>query len=358
MSTDTDDASRAIHGPAKEDSAKKSLFKRLAAGLSKTGSKIAAGIDGIFKGFSRIDEDFYDGLEETLILGDLGVAATEEILERLRKEVRENHIKDTAGCKDLLIDIMKEQMRSACAPSKSGDDIKSGQSCGTDADTPAESDKSRPEGTCTVILIVGANGVGKTTTVGKLAAKFKSEGKKVQLAAADTFRAAADEQLSLWAKRVGVDIIRGGRGADPASVVYDSVSAAKARGADVLIIDTAGRLHNKKNLMEELGKINRVITRVYPEAQRETFIVLDATTGQNAMAQVKEFSEAAFATGIILTKMDGTAKGGIVFAIASELAVPVRYIGVGEDTDDLQEFDPDMFIEALFASGKEQDVYA
>ena len=302
---------------------KKGFFSRLVAGLTKTRDNIVSGIDAVFSGFSKIDEEFYEELEEILIMGDLGVKATEAILDDLRDKVKEKHIKDPAECKQLLIDSIKEQMK-------------------------VEETAYRFENEKSVVLVIGVNGVGKTTTVGKLAGKLKSQGKKVVLAGADTFRAAAGDQLKEWANRSGVDMIGGTEGADPGSVVYDATAAAKARNADVLLVDTAGRLHNKKNLMNELGKINRILEKEYPEAYRETLVVLDATTGQNALVQAREFSDVAKISGIVLTKMDGTAKGGIAVAIQSELAVPVKYIGVGETIDDLQKFDSDEFVNALF----------
>ena len=302
---------------------KKGFFKRLAEGLSKTRNNIVAGIDAVFHGFSSIDDDFYDEIEEILIMGDIGVRTTEAIIENLKKKVKEQHIKEPAECKELLINSIKEQMR-------------------------VEETAYRFEHEKSVVLVIGVNGVGKTTTVGKLAGKLKDQGKKVVLGAADTFRAAASEQLTEWANRAGVDIIYGGEGADPAAVVYDAVAAAKARKADVLLCDTAGRLHNKKNLMEELRKINKIIDREYADAFKETLIVLDGTTGQNALEQARQFKEVTDVTGIVLTKLDGTAKGGIAVAIQSELGVPVKYIGVGESIDDLQKFDSDEFVNALF----------
>lgn len=302
---------------------KKGFFKRLVEGLTKTRNNIVSGIDSIFSGFSAIDEDFYEEIEEILVMGDLGINATTAIIEDLKGKVKEQRIKEPARCKQLLIDSIKEQMNVG--------------------ETAYEFEKRQ-----SVVLVIGVNGVGKTTSVGKLAGKLKDQGKKVVLAAADTFRAAAGEQLSEWANRAGVDIISGQEGSDPAAVVYDAIAAAKARSADVLLCDTAGRLHNKKNLMSELGKINRVIEREYPEAYRETLVVLDGTTGQNALAQAREFSDVADITGIILTKLDGTAKGGIAVAIHSELGIPVKYIGVGESIDDLQKFDADQFVNALF----------
>lgn len=304
---------------------KKGFFKRLVSGLAKTRDNIVSGIDSIFNGFSSIDEDFYEELEEILIMGDLGIHATMKIIEDLKAKVKENHIKEPAECKQLLIDSIKEQMSIG--------------------DTAYEF-----ENRTSVVLVIGVNGVGKTTTVGKLAGKLREEGKKVVLAAADTFRAAAGEQLTEWARRADAYMIGGQEGADPAAIVYDAVQAAKARKADVLLCDTAGRLHNKKNLMEELKKINRIIDREFPEAYRETLVVLDGTTGQNALAQAREFKETADITGIVLTKLDGTAKGGIAVAIQSELGIPVKYIGVGEHIEDLQKFDPDEFVNALFAT--------
>ncbi len=302
---------------------KKGFFKRLVSGLAKTRDNVVSGMDSIFHGFSNIDEDFYEELEETLIMGDLGVNTTMNIIEDLRQKVKEKHIKEPVECRELLIESIKEQMN-----------------VGTTA-YDFENKKS-------VVFVIGVNGVGKTTTIGKLAGKFHTEHKKVILAAADTFRAAAGEQLKEWALRAECDMIGGQEGADPAAVVYDAVAAAKARKADILLCDTAGRLHNKKNLMEELKKINRVIDREYPEAHKETLVVLDATTGQNALAQAKEFNEVSDITGVILTKMDGTAKGGIAVAIQAELGIPVKYIGVGEKIEDLQKFDSDEFVNALF----------
>ncbi len=307
---------------------KKGFFRRLADGLAKTRNNIVSGMDAIFNGFSDIDDDFYDEIEETLVMGDIGINATTAIIDNLKQKVKEQHIKDPHECKELLINSIKEQMQVG--------------------ETAYEF-----EHRTSVVLVIGVNGVGKTTSVGKLAGKLKEQGRKVILAAADTFRAAAGEQLAEWANRAGVEIIGGSEGADPASVVFDAVSAAKARKADVLLIDTAGRLHNKKNLMEELKKINRIIEREYPDAYRETLVVLDGTTGQNALEQARQFGEVADLTGIILTKLDGTAKGGIAVAIQSELNVPVKYIGVGEHIDDLQKFDADTFVNALFLPSSE-----
>ncbi len=302
---------------------KKGFFARLKEGLTKTRDNIVKGLDSVFNGFSEIDDDFYEELEEILIMGDIGVNATNAIVERLKKQVKEQHLKNASECKQLLIDSIKEQMKVE------------------EADYDFEKEQS-------VIMVIGVNGVGKTTSVGKLAGKMKENGRKVLIAAADTFRAAAGDQLAEWARRADVDMIGGKEGADPASVVYDAVNAAKARKVDALLIDTAGRLHNKKNLMEELRKMNRIIDREFPNAHRENLIVLDGTTGQNALVQAREFGEVADLTGIILTKLDGTAKGGIAVAIQSELKVPVKYIGVGETIEDLQKFDPDEFVNALF----------
>ena len=300
----------------------KGFFSRLKAGLTKTRDNIVKGIDSVFSGFSNIDDEFYEELEEILITGDIGVRTTDAILENLRDKVKENHIKEPADCKKLLIEEIKAQM-----------DV---------GETAYEFEEKQ-----SIVLVIGVNGVGKTTSIGKLAGKLKAQGKRVILAA-DTFRAAAGEQLTEWANRAGVEIIGGQEGADPASIIYDAVAAAKSRKADVLLCDTAGRLHNKKNLMEELKKIDRILTKEFPDAHRETLVVLDGTTGQNALAQAKEFSEVAPITGIVLTKMDGTAKGGIAVAIQSELGIPVKYIGVGETIDDLQKFNADQFVDALF----------
>lgn len=299
------------------------FFKRLVAGLSKTRDNVVSGLNSIFHGFSKIDDDFYEEIEEMLIMGDLGVATTEKIIEDLKEKVKELKIKQPEECRELLVNSIKEQM---------------------DLGENAYEFENRKS----VILVIGVNGVGKTTSIGKIAAGLKAQGKKVVLAAADTFRAAAIEQLAEWAGRAGADLIAQQEGSDPGAVIYDAVQAAKSRNADVLICDTAGRLHNKKNLMDELKKINRIIEREYPEAYRENFIVLDGTTGQNAISQLREFKETADISGIILTKMDGTAKGGIAVAIQSEFGVPVKYIGVGEKIDDLQKFNSDDFVNALF----------
>lgn len=309
---------------------KKGFFSRLVEGLTKTRDNIVSGIDSIFSAFSSIDDDFYEEIEEILIMGDLGVKATEEIIESLKSKVKEQKIKEPAACKQLLIDSIKEQMQ-------------------------VEEAAYRFEEETSVVLVIGVNGVGKTTTIGKLAGKLKDQGKKVVIAAADTFRAAAGEQLAEWANRAGVEMIGGQEGADPASVIFDATASAKSKGADVLLCDTAGRLHNKKNLMEELRKINRIIDKEYPDAYRETLVVLDSTTGQNALSQAKQFGEVADITGIVLTKMDGTAKGGIAVAIQSELNIPVKYIGVGETIDDLQKFNADEFVDALFQKEDEKE---
>lgn len=304
---------------------KKGFFSRLVAGLTKTRENIVSGMDSIFSGFSAIDEDFYEELEETLIMGDMGIQTTMSVLEELKKAVKEQHIKDPAQCRQVLIDSIRKKM---------------------DLGENAYEFEHRKS----VVLVIGVNGVGKTTSIGKLADQLKADGKRVILAAADTFRAAAIEQLSEWADRAGVDLIAQKEGSDPAAVIYDAIAAAKSRNADVLICDTAGRLHNKKNLMEELKKINRIIDKEYPEAYRETLVVLDGTTGQNALVQARQFMEAAPITGIILTKLDGTAKGGIAVAIQSELGIPVKYVGVGEKIDDLQKFSSGDFVNALFQS--------
>ncbi len=308
-----------------EEKEKKGFFARLKAGLTKTRENIVKGIDSVFSGYSEIDADFYEELEEILIMGDIGVNATTMILDRLKEQVAEQKLRTPSECRQLLIDSIREQMR-----------------------VDENAYEFEKENVRAVIMVIGVNGVGKTTSVGKLAGKLKSRGKKVLIAAADTFRAAAGDQLAEWARRADVPLIGGNEGADPASVVYDAVNAARARGVDVLLVDTAGRLHNKKNLMEELRKMNRIIDREYPDAHRENLIVLDATTGQNALIQAREFGDVTDLTGIILTKMDGTAKGGIAVAIQSELKIPVKYIGVGETIEDLQKFDPDEFVNALF----------
>lgn len=289
-------------------------------------------LKSIFRGHSAIDEDFYEELEETLIMGDMGITATEEVMEELRRQVKERHVKETEDCRELLKESIKEQMQVP----EDAYDFENHQS---------------------VIMVIGVNGVGKTTSVGKLAAIYKKQGKRVLIAAADTFRAAAGEQLDEWAKRAGVEIISGAQGADPSSVIFDAVSAAKARNVDILLCDTAGRLHNKKNLMEELKKMNRIIDREFPDAHRENLVVLDGTTGQNALVQAREFGETADLTGIILTKMDGTAKGGIAVAIHAELDIPVKYIGVGEKLEDLRKFDVQEYVDGLLEMKGEEDGY-
>lgn len=298
------------------------FFQKLVAGLTKTRDQFVRNMDYAF-GASEIDDDFYEELEEILISGDIGVRTTDAILEKLKEEVRNRKIVDPKECKEVLIEAIRNQMNLG------------------EASYRFEEERS-------VVFVIGVNGVGKTTTIGKLAAKLKAQNKKVVIAAADTFRAAAGNQLREWANRAGVDMIGGQEGSDPAAVVYDAIASAKAKDADVLLIDTAGRLHNKKNLMDELSKMNRIIEREYPGAYKESLVVLDATTGQNALNQAKEFKEAADLTGVVLTKMDGTAKGGIAVAIQSELSVPVKYIGVGESVDDLEKFDANQFVKALF----------
>lgn len=298
------------------------FFDKLKAGLAKTKDAFVSQVDNLFKSFVKVDEALFDELEELLICADIGVGATEEILEKLRERVKNDRLTDGEEVKAALREIMTDMVGEG---------------------SPLALD-SKPS----VLLIIGVNGVGKTTSIGKIAAQLKGEGKKVVVAAADTFRAAAIDQLAVWCDRAGVDLIKQSEGSDPAAVVYDAISAAKSRSADVLIVDTAGRLHNKKNLMDELAKINRVISRELPDASRETLLVLDATTGQNAILQAKEFKNAAEITGLILTKLDGTAKGGCVFSIKGELDVPVKYIGVGEKIDDMQPFRADEFVRAMF----------
>lgn len=306
------------------------FFSRLKEGLSKTRKSLASGLDYVFNGFTHIDDDFYEELEEILIMADIGVTTTDSILEVLREKVKEGHITKPDDCRELLIESIKEQMN-------------------------VPEDAYLFEEKKSVVMMIGVNGVGKTTTCGKLAAKLHDEGKSVMLAAADTFRAAAIGQLAEWSKRAECELISQAEGSDPAAVVYDAVNAARARKTDVLICDTAGRLHNKKNLMDELGKINRVIDREYPDAYRETLVVLDGTTGQNALIQAKQFNEVAHITGIVITKLDGTAKGGIAIAIQKELGIPVKYIGVGEKLEDLQKFDADEFVNALFRVEEDEE---
>lgn len=299
------------------------FFSKLAEGLTKTRNNIMNSVSNIFTGHDIIDDDFYEELEETLIMADLGITTTTSVIENLKDKVKELKIKDPADCKKLLMDSLKEQMQ-------------------------VKPDAYDFENKKSVVLMIGVNGVGKTTSVGKLASQLKNSGKKVLVAAADTFRAGAIEQLTEWARRSEVELIAQNEGSDPAAVVFDAVNAAKARNVDVLICDTAGRLHNKKNLMDELNKIYRIVSKEYPEAAVETLVVVDGTTGQNAKEQARQFSEAAPVNGIVLTKLDGTAKGGIAIAIESELSIPVKYIGIGEKIDDLQKFDADEFVEALF----------
>lgn len=299
------------------------FFEKLKQSLGKTKEAITEQVNNVFKVFVRVDEEFFEELEEALIMADIGVGTSQEIIERLRDRVKEKRITDGNDVKDELKKIISEIL--------------------TELDT-----SMHIENTPAVVLVIGVNGVGKTTSIGKLAAHYKSKGKKVLLAAADTFRAAAIDQLDIWAERCGCDIIKQKENSDPAAVVFDACNAAKARNADILICDTAGRLHNKKNLMAELAKISRVIEREMPGVSKEILLVLDATTGQNAVSQAKLFSEAAEISGIILTKLDGTAKGGIVIAISQEQKIPVKFIGVGEGIDDLQEFDAADFAKAIF----------
>lgn len=303
---------------------KQGFFKRLVAGLTKTRDQLTESLNQIFKGHSELDDDFYDELEEVLIMADLGLETTDKIIDDLKVRVKQYKIKEVEPCRELLNNIIRDQMMV------------------DDSAYDFEDQK-------TVMLIIGVNGVGKTTSIGKLAAQYKNRGKKVLMAAGDTFRAAAIDQLKTWSERAGVEIIAQQEGSDPAAVVYDAVQAAKARNVDILLCDTAGRLHNKKNLMDELAKMRRIIEKEYPEAHLETLIVLDGSTGQNALEQARQFREVTDLNGIILTKLDGTAKGGIAIAIQSELDVPVKYIGVGEKINDLQRFDPNHYVEALFA---------
>ena len=309
--------------PVEEVPQKKGFFRKLVEGLSKTRQHVMQGVNDVLSSFTSIDEEFYEELEEALIMGDLGVNTAIKIVAGLKAKVKERKIKDPQQVKSLLKEELKEQMRTA----ESAYDFINQKS---------------------VILVIGVNGVGKTTTIGKLAAQYKKDGKQVMLAAADTFRAAAIDQLKEWARRSAVPIVAQAENSDPGAVIFDAIASAKSKGIDILICDTAGRLHNKKNLMAELGKIYRIIGREYPEAHLEVFLVLDSTTGQNALAQAKEFKEMADITGIVLTKLDGTSKGGIAVAIAADLALPVKYIGVGEGIEDLRPFDADSFIEALF----------
>ena len=308
-----------------EKPTKKGFFAKLFAGLDKTRKNILGGVDAVLGAFTKIDEELFEELEEVLIMADIGVETTMNIIDNLRKRVKREKITDPQAIKGMLVDEITELLNEG-----------------------ADDDYELPKPT--VMLVIGVNGVGKTTTIGKLSHNYKDQGDKVLLAAADTFRAAAIDQLKIWGERAGIDVIRHEENSDPAAVVFDAVNAAKNRGTDILICDTAGRLHNKKNLMEELKKISKVIDREYPQANKEVYLVLDATTGQNAMQQAKLFKEVADITGIILTKLDGTAKGGIVIAIKSELNIPVRYIGVGEGINDLQKFNARDFASALFGN--------
>ena len=298
------------------------FFSKISAGLKKTRDSIMGSVNSMLHAFTKIDEELFEELEEILIMGDVGAPTAGRICDELRRKVKERGVTDPEAVRGLLYETVAEMLRG-------GQELRL---------------TTKPS----VILVIGVNGVGKTTTIGKLAARFRTEGKKVVLGAADTFRAAAIEQLEIWAERAGADIVKHTQGADPAAVVFDSIAAAKARGADVVICDTAGRLHNKKNLMDELAKISRIIDRELPDADKEVLLVLDATTGQNAVNQAREFKNAAGITGIVLTKLDGTARGGVVLAIREELDVPVKFIGVGEGVDDLQPFDPDDFARGIF----------
>ena len=299
------------------------FFDRLKEGLRKTRASFTDSMEQIFNDYERVTEDFYDQLEETMIMGDIGVKTTEELLDHLREEVRSERIKYAADCRQELIMGIRNRMKQ---------------------DPGAYDFEKGPA----VVLVIGVNGVGKTTSIGKLAANYRRQGKRVLIASADPCRAAANEQLTEWARRAGGDIISGAEGSDPASVVFDAVQAAKARKIDILLCDTAGRLHNKKNLMNELSKIDRIISREFPGCYRENWVVLDAATGQNAVSQAREFAAVTNLTGIVLTKMDGTAKGGIAIAVQAEVGVPVKFIGVGEKIEDLQRFNPDEYVDALF----------
>lgn len=305
-----------------EEPAKMGFFSKIKSGLKKTRDNIMSGVENVLKSFTTIDEELYEELEEALIMADIGVETSVEIIDRLRQRVKEEKVHEVPEVKNLIVSIISDMLK----------------------EDKSELILSSPS----VILVIGVNGVGKTTTIGKLANNYKKQGKSVILAAADTFRAAAIDQLEIWGERNGVPVIKHQENSDPGAVVFDAVQSAKARKADILICDTAGRLHNKKNLMDELAKIFKIISREYPEAQQEVFLVLDATTGQNALQQAKLFKEAANITGLVLTKLDGTAKGGIIIAIKNELKIPVRYVGVGEGIDDLQPFDEDEFARALF----------
>ncbi len=305
-----------------DEQEKGGFFKRLKDGLTKSRNNLSQSFSNLFKA-NEIDDNFYDELEETLIMSDMGFETTERIIDDLKEQVKKLHIKEAEACKQLIINIIRDQM--------------------TVDDSAYDFENKK-----TVVFVIGVNGVGKTTSIGKLAAQYKAQGKKVLMAAADTFRAAAIDQLKTWSNRAGVDIIAQNEGADPSAVVYDAVTAAKARNTDILLIDTAGRLHNKKNLMDELSKMRRIISKEFPEANVESLIVLDGTTGQNALEQARQFSSVTEINGIIITKLDGTAKGGIAIAIQAELSVPVKYIGIGEKIEDLQRFDPNSYVTALF----------
>ncbi len=298
------------------------FFDKLKSGLAKTKNAVFSQVDSILKSFVKVDEDLLEELEEALICSDMGMECAEKVIDELRDAVREGRLKEPEEVKAALKDILRGMI--------------------------GEGEPLKLDTTPSVILVIGVNGVGKTTSIGKIAYNLRRQGKSVLVAAADTFRAAAIEQLSVWCDKAGAELVHQNEGSDPAAVVFDAAAAAKKRGADVLIVDTAGRLHNKKNLMAELAKIDRVISRELPGASRETLLVLDSTTGQNAVVQAKEFKESADITGLILTKLDGTAKGGAVFAIKDILDIPVKYIGVGEQIEDMQPFDADMFVEALF----------
>jgi len=309
--------------PLRQDGVTMGFFEKIKNGLAKTRESVMKQVNGVFKSFTKIDEELFEDLEEILVSSDVGIETSEYIISELRAKVKKEGVSDPADVKKLLQEIMAQML-----------------SGGEELDL-----STKPS----VILVIGVNGVGKTTTIGKMAANLKSQGKRVILAAADTFRAAAIDQLEIWAQRAGVEIVKQKEGADPAAVIFDAINAGKARGADVVICDTAGRLHNKKNLMDELAKISKVIERELPGAARENLLVLDATTGQNAVNQAKVFKEVAGLTGIVLTKLDGTARGGVVFAIKHELGVPVKYVGVGEGIDDLQPFNASDFVDALFS---------
>ena len=305
------------------------FFDKIKQGLKRTTDAVSESIGDVFAAFVKVDEDLLEELEEAMILADLGVSTASEAVEQLRDRAKHERISTRKELRDALKDIL----------------------CGMMQEDTGLTLETKPS----IVLVIGVNGVGKTTTIGKLAASYTAQGKRVLLSAADTFRAAAADQLTIWAERSGADIVRHGEGADPAAVVFDSIAAAKARGCDVILVDTAGRLHNKANLMNELNKINRVIQRELPDASRETLLVLDATTGQNAVSQAEQFNKAAELTGIVLTKLDGTAKGGIVIAISAGLGVPVKFVGVGEGIDDLMPFEREAFVDALLPQDTEED---